>query len=307
MTPVSIILTTYQGETRGFLPQAIESVLQQTYPHWELLIIDDGSTDKTCEICQKYLNDPRVKYHFQPNKGLAGARNTGIQLSRHPYICLLDDDDLYEPEKLEKQVKMLSEHPDPRIGMIYSMLTCIDTNGQLLGLGGIPSDGDIYEKIIHQNIVGAPSSAMIKREVFEKVGLFKEYFRLVEDYEFWIRVAKHYHIYSDRECLLRYRIHATNASKQLHRMHFYEHFALASAFQDAPQELKLKKMQSLHRLHFSYAMQAFHEGIYPLFQMHYLTARLYGTPSWIWRVRYGLSYFPALFNTLRSLKRSLKI
>ena len=105
MTKVSIILTTLNGATRGYLGFAIESVLKQSYRDFELLIVDDGSTDETKKYCEKYLADPRVKYIFQSNRGLGGARNKGIKNSIGKFICFLDDDDVWKADKLQKQIK----------------------------------------------------------------------------------------------------------------------------------------------------------------------------------------------------------
>jgi GT2 family glycosyltransferase len=144
---------------------------------------------------------------------------------------------------------------------------------------------------------------MLKREIFEKVGTFKEYFLYVEDYEFWTRISKQYHIYSDPEPLLRYRIHATNASKQLLKTHFYEYLTLVSAFTGVSQETKEKKKELLYRLHFSYAMQALGADLFTLFQRHYITSSLYGNPSWTWRIKYWLSHYPNLFRAVKWIKQ----
>ena len=104
---ISVILTTFNGQSRGYLEYAIESVLAQTFDNFELVLIDDGSTDDTKGICEKYLRNEKVFYFFQPNKGLASARNIGISKSNGIYICFIDDD-VWKKDKLQKQISFLT-------------------------------------------------------------------------------------------------------------------------------------------------------------------------------------------------------
>ena len=113
---VSIILPSYNGATRGFLTNAIESVLIQSFQDYELSIIDDGSTDDTKEQCEQYLQMPQVHYVFQENRGPGSARNEGIKASQGEFICFLDDDDVWKCEKLERQIKFIQIIPHSRRG-----------------------------------------------------------------------------------------------------------------------------------------------------------------------------------------------
>ena len=110
MPKVSIILPTYNRA--DFIAEAIESAINQTFEDWELLIIDDGSTDNTAEIVSKYLKDKRIKYFKTKNRGTAAARNRGLKLATGEYTAFLDSDDLWNPAKLKKQVEILDTHPD---------------------------------------------------------------------------------------------------------------------------------------------------------------------------------------------------
>ena len=112
---ISIILPTFNR--RQFLKQAIESVVKQTIKEWELLVVDDGSDDNSWNIIQEF-QDQRIYYLYQRNQGVSSARNTGIKLSRFPWICLLDSDDYWHPTKLQKQLEVLERHPQYR--MIYT-------------------------------------------------------------------------------------------------------------------------------------------------------------------------------------------
>ena len=133
--PVSVILTTHNGASRGFMAQAVDSVLSQTFHDYELIIVDDGSKDGTKEQCQSHLLDPRVRYIWQENRGLASARNTGIRESSGRLICLLDDDDIWKPTKLERQLEFV--HGElrnfKRWGLIFTWIELIDAAGRLIG------------------------------------------------------------------------------------------------------------------------------------------------------------------------------
>ncbi len=128
MIKVSVIIPTYNYAK--FIPEAIRSVLDQTFCDFELIIVDDGSTDETREVIKPYLDDARVKYVYQENKGLSSARNLGITTSRGEYIAFLDADDLWMPEKLQKQVPLLESNH--KVALIYSMAEQINHEGKAM-------------------------------------------------------------------------------------------------------------------------------------------------------------------------------
>ncbi len=125
---VSVVIPAYNAMT--YLPETITSVLQQTYTDFEVVVVNDGSTDKIEEWIVQ-ISDPRIKLVSQANLGLAGARNTGIRESQGKYLAFLDADDLWEPTKLEKQVKILEKNPE--VGLVYTWVTYIDETGQSTG------------------------------------------------------------------------------------------------------------------------------------------------------------------------------
>lgn len=208
MPKVSVILTTYNRASTGFLEQAIESVLNQTFKDFELLIVDDGSTDNTKEVCRKYLSYERVKYIYQKNRGLAGARNIGIKKSLGKYICFLDDDDVWLPEKLATQISFIENLDDPKFGLCHTALKLIDQNGKETGeVQSHDASGYIFEELLCENIVDGPSSVLIPKFVFDDIGLFDENFgSFVEDYYMWLNIAKKYNVYSVKEPLVLYRV-----------------------------------------------------------------------------------------------------
>ncbi len=197
MTPpfVTVVMPVFNVER--YLAIAIRSVLRQTYRHFELLIIDDGSTDDSVLIAQSF-RDPRIRIIQQENRGLAGARNTGIRNARGEYVAFLDSDDAWAPTKLAAHVAHLQRRP--RVGVSYAGSRLIDDNGRPLGILQKPKlEGVTAADVFMRNPVGNGSAPVIRRAVFKDIqgpysadgrpGWFDEYFRQSEDIECWMRIA----------------------------------------------------------------------------------------------------------------------
>ncbi|WP_339171882.1 glycosyltransferase family A protein [Anoxybacillus sp. FSL W8-1294] len=255
---VSVIITSYNSN-ESFLKIAIESVLHQTYPNIELILVDDGSNNNSAKkLCEFHKE---IKYIRQSNKGLPAARNTGIRNSSGEYICFLDDDDYWHEEKVEKQVIQMEKisKEDPNVGMTFTYTNVINMNGDVIGKYGYKVKGNIFNKLLLGNIVGAPSSVMIKRGVLEHVGLFNEEFRYAEDIELWYRVAYFYTIYSTDEYLLYYRWRDNSHSKNAKFMNTYLEKALKNIlemYHDHPY-IKENKCAILSNLYKSMANRYF--------------------------------------------------
>lgn len=303
---VSVILTTYNGASRGYLEEAIKSVLLQSYPRFDLIIIDDGSTDDTAKVCSKYLEDPRLHYHYQKNRGLAAARNSGITLSPNEFICFLDDDDVYEKEKLKKQIDFFMQPSHQKTAMVYTGLHYIDEQGALLGKKTHTANGDIYEHLFYGNTICAPSSCMIKKSVLDKVGFFREELKSCEDYDLWLRLAKHYPIYSLDECLVQYRIHRNKMSTNLETMHTFQEYVLALALQDAPDFIRQNRSAFYHRFHTCCAHQYLGADDFVNFRRHFALAQKFTRSSVSWRLRYLLTFCPLVFKLLRKTKKKIR-
>ncbi|NCB11914.1 MAG: glycosyltransferase [Erysipelotrichia bacterium] len=287
MLKISIVLTTFNGTTRGYLGLAIDSVLNQSFKEFELLIIDDGSSDNTKEFCKKYLADNRVKYIYQDNKGLAGARNTGIENSQGEYICFLDDDDVWKEDKLQKQVDFFEQNQD--IGMVFTNLELIDEVGKAIGYQTHKANGDIYKELFFENIVDAPSSCMIKKEVFEKVGNFKEWMKSAEEYELWFRLAKEFKIYSINEPLVEYRIHQNKLSTNYSKMEFY---GIATLYYALENNNSIDEIEAYYKLYEKYASKHFSLKNMKEFRKYFWIAFAYKTPTLKMCVKYIFSLAP---------------
>jgi glycosyltransferase involved in cell wall biosynthesis len=200
---VSVIIPTYNRAQ--WIGASIQSVLDQTYTDYEIIVVDDGSTDDTAEVIRAFTD--RVRYFYQENGGSAAARNRGLQEARGEYIAFLDSDDLFLPEKLHKQVEYLQHNP--HIGMVYSAYTNIDHNHNELGIIPAQYTGHIYRQMLfHCNI--QTSSVMIRRQVIETVGLFDIALPMAQDVDYWIRVARHFEIGAITEPLAYVRLHPDN-------------------------------------------------------------------------------------------------
>lgn len=180
MKKVSIIIPVYKAEK--YIVYTLQSALDQTYKNIEILIIDDGSPDRSIEICQQFT-DPRIRIIRQKNRGLPGARNTGIRHAKGEYLTLLDADDLWLPEKLEKHVKHLDNSPS--VGVSFSRSAFIDDNGQPLGIYQMPQIKGITPSVVLcRNPISNGSAAVIKREVFEAIKFQDNLYGTVEDFYF---------------------------------------------------------------------------------------------------------------------------
>lgn len=197
---VSIIITAYNYGV--FLKEAIDSALNQTYNHFEVIVVDDGSTDNTPEVVAPYLADPRLRYIKQDNSGQANAKNRGIIGSKGNFIAFLDADDVWFPRKLEKQMTLFS---DPKVGVVYSKRILIDEQGR-----EIPFEhpklyrGNVLNQIFINNFV-CFSSSIIRTECFEKYGNFDESLPMAIDYDLWLRIGVNYHFDYVNEPLVKYR------------------------------------------------------------------------------------------------------
>lgn len=204
MPKVSVIIPTYNR--RVFLSKAISSVLKQTYRDYEIIIIDDGSTDATAAIIEGF-NEDKIKYIYQGHQGRSSARNRGIAQSRGAYIAFLDSDDVWLPEKLAIQVKAMDDAP--KLGLTCTDVFMEDINGdnveQWSKKYSCPS-GDVFEQLYNWNFICA-STSMTRREIVDSCGLFNAAFDAAEDYELWLRIAAKHEILFIDKILARYCYH----------------------------------------------------------------------------------------------------
>lgn len=212
MPTVSIIIPTYNREQ--LVGRAIQSVFAQTYQDFELIIVDDGSTDDTERLVKSFKSE-KIRYiRHRENKGPAAARNTGIRSAQGDYIAFQDSDDEWVPEKLEKQMRALATAP-PEVGIVYTNFYVTTKNnrkrfGAYASLA--PKGGDVFSSLLKGRFV-LPSATVIKRECFERVGVFDERLSPIEDSELLLRFSRHYHFKCINEPLVLYYPQPDSISK----------------------------------------------------------------------------------------------
>lgn len=207
---ISVIIPTYNRA--GWLEHAIDSVLSQTFKDWELIVVDDGSTDETTELLSHYGSASR-SISLSRNQGVSAARNTGIRNSDSPWVAFLDSDDQWLPQKLEKQVRYLQRYPQSQI--LFTDEIWI-RHGRRVNPGKKhrKQEGWIFQPSLSLCLM-APSTTMIRRNVFETTGLFDESLPLCEDYDLWLRVAARFPVnLLDEKLMVRYGGHSDQLSSR---------------------------------------------------------------------------------------------
>ena len=195
---VSVIVPTYNRA--HVLPRALRSVTKQTYTDYEVIVVDDGSTDATADVVSELADlRGRVRYvKVDRNRGAAAARNRGIDEARGTYIAFLDADDEWTPTKLAAQVALFSTAP-PEVGLITTGYILFDQGGRRASVNPPhPKEGDLSVAMIdfiagRQEIVGVFSTLMFKRSIIDRVGRLDETLRCWEDADFYFRAARHFH------------------------------------------------------------------------------------------------------------------
>jgi glycosyltransferase involved in cell wall biosynthesis len=186
---VSVIIPTYNRE--DLICKPIRSVLNQSYQNFEIIVVDDHSTDDTEKVVEG-INDSRIRYiRHQRNSGAAVARNTGIENSKGAYVAFLDSDDEWLPEKLEMQLNLFQKCGS-EVGCIYTGLAAVDKFNQVKSVK-IPSyRGFLRDRLLYSNCIGTPSTVMVKRNYLEQVqGFDPNMPSFIEDVDLWLRLSEH--------------------------------------------------------------------------------------------------------------------
>jgi len=204
---VSVIIPCYKQAE--FLKETIDSVLMQTYPHFEILVIDDGSPDNIEPIVSQY---PQVKFLQQPNQGTALARNNGIRKSNGSYLIFLDSDDRLLPNALETGVEFLTRNPT--VAFVTGQVKLIDTNGAFLEIPSQPTiEKDHYKTLLRSNYIWTPGAVMYRRSIFDTHSGFDRFAGGSADYELNIRIARTLPVRCHGQVILEYRQHGANMSR----------------------------------------------------------------------------------------------
>lgn len=219
MPTVDVIIPAYNAAKN--LPDAIESVLAQTFEDWQIWIVDDGSTDNTAEVVVPFLDrlGPKIRYIKQENRGVSAARNAAIMASTGKFLALLDADDVWLPCRLSESLKTLAEKP--QAGLSYGLIRTIGPEG----LFGDPWAGNLTHAegriapYIYMREVELPSPTItFRRRCIEEVGCFDETLRVTEDRDLWLRIAQRYEVAFVPNILALYRLSPGSLSTDPNRM-----------------------------------------------------------------------------------------
>ncbi len=234
MVQISVILPVYNGAST--IADTIDSVLGQTFQEFELIIIDDGSTDDTVSVIET-INDDRLHIHQFENAGQGESRNRGAALAQGEYLSFIDADDLWTPEKLESQWQALQTHPEAAVA--YSWTDHIDEHNQFFRSGPhLPFSGDVYKKLIISDFVGSGSNVLIRKLAFDEVGGFAPHLTPAEDWDLWVRLAAKYEFVVVPQVQILYRTVTTSSSFNLAKMEASSLQVMERIFAQAPPELQ---------------------------------------------------------------------
>lgn len=206
---VSVVIPTYNHAQ--FVGYAVKSVLAQTYPNIEIIVVDDGSTDETADILKPYL--ARIIYLFKPNGGTPNALNYGIERTKGKYVCWLSADDAFRPEKIAKQLTQMESKPE--IGFAYTSFAVIDGEGKKLydvHSQTYLSTQEMVRKLREGNFING-SSVMMRKTALEKSGWFDEGLAQAHDHDLWFRLLRNFPCGFLDDLLLDYRWHGSNMSQ----------------------------------------------------------------------------------------------
>ena len=241
MPVISVIIPTYNAE-RTIL-ETITSVQKQTFSDFELLLINDGSSDRTLELLQN-ISDERLQIFSYENAGVSVARNRGIAHATGEVIAFLDADDLWTPDKLELQVAALQQHP--QAGVAYSWTYIMDEKGKSFHVDeSIFFEGDVYVNLLVRNFICSGSNSLIRRQAIESVGEFDPTLTHGEDWEFYLRLAADWPFVVVPKAQILYRQTSGSASSKVEVMEKGVLRAVEKVFIAVPKELQYLKNQNL--------------------------------------------------------------
>ena len=213
---VSVVIPTFNHG--DFLCEAIESVLGQTYPYFEIIVVDDGSSDHTQKKIECYGS--RIRYFYQENKGLSAARNRGIKEAKGNFIALLDADDLWLPKKLELQMQCIAIGSGGTVGIVGCGGYWMNDQGCITGefmRRNYPHRLRLWKELLMKNVLAAGgSAALIRVECFRRVGLFDEKLHAAEDWDMWLRIASYFEVQFIEKPLVKIRVRKDSMSAPLH-------------------------------------------------------------------------------------------
>ncbi len=238
MPLISVVIPVYNGEKT--IKLTIESVLKQTCSDWELIVVNDGSTDSTLDLVQA-IQDERIKIFTYPNSGPNPTRNRGFSHACGQYISFLDADDLWSPDKLEKQLQAIESSSSAKVA--YSWTNWVNEKGELIRRGSYKTaNGDVFAKLLLIDFIESGSNPLISKQAFAEVGGFDETLPAAQDWDMWLRLAAKNHFVCVEFPQIFYRVSPGSWSSNVERMEAASLRVIERSLAEAP-----KSVQRLRR------------------------------------------------------------
>jgi glycosyltransferase involved in cell wall biosynthesis len=249
MPQISVVIPAYNAERT--IVETIQSVQQQTFQDFELIVINDGSKDRTLEVLQT-IKDERLKIFSYENGGLPTARNRGISQATGEFIAFLDADDLWTEDKLELQLAVLKQHPEAGVAYSWTCFMNVDEQGKASAF--YPSspysfEGNVYDKLLIGDFIHSGSNTLIRRQAIDSAGEFDPALKSCEDWDYWLRLAARWHFVVVPKHQILYRRSSGAMSSKVEVMKQAALIAMEKAYQRAPLELQYLKKQTLTNFH----------------------------------------------------------
>jgi glycosyltransferase involved in cell wall biosynthesis len=239
---ISVVIPAYNAERT--IVETITSVQQQTLSNFELIVINDGSTDRTLELLQS-IEDNRLKVFSYENGGLPVARNRGISHATGEFIAFLDADDLWTPDKLELQLAALQQHPEAGVAYSWTSYFLDGEEESTFPFSPIFFEGNVYDKLLVNNFIANGSNILVRRNAIESVGEFEPTLKSSEDWDFYIRLAAKWHFVVVPKHQILYRQSSNAMTSKVEVMEKEALKVVERAYQAAPQEYQFLRNQSL--------------------------------------------------------------
>lgn len=271
-TLVSVIIPCFNYES--FVAGAVESALRQTLPPLEVIVVDDGSTDETVGRLRGFGS--QIHLIRQSNNGVAAARNAGAAAASGKFLAFLDADDTWHPEKLERQMERFREASD--VGLVYCGMEVADHAGRWVKDLLIGGEGWIAEAMLlsrHHRVIGAGSTAVVRRDAFDAIDGFDETMSATEDVDFCFRLARRFRVSFVREPLVRYRLHGSNLHGNVEAIERNMRRLYTQAFQEADEGLRRLKRSCYGNMHLVLADAYLRAGRNAQFVHHAISALLW--------------------------------
>jgi glycosyltransferase involved in cell wall biosynthesis len=275
---VRVVIPTFNNAR--FVGAAIQSVLEQSVGDFEVVVVDDGSTDATREVVEA-IRDRRVVYRRQENQGPSAARNNALRDATNELVAFLDADDLWLPEKLARQLALVDA--SPAVGLVHGAYVVVDEQGrELVRRLGPGLTGRVADRLAVENLVsGSASTALVRRALLDRVGLFDESLRGGEDWDVWFRVARVSELAYVPEPIAKIRRHATNSTRAEDRIRTDLTRLIGKIYSDPtlPPELRRLEPRAWAAMHLAMARFARNGGSKRR-ALGYLLRAIGTRPSW---------------------------